>query len=290
MAELRKTLKVCEGVTSLHCAGDSLYVGSVDDSIQMLDIDLTQKIRAKMPMGTISLKANHEVLAVNSFENTLRVFDRDSLVELATIEEKPCETWRVEFSQTRPVIFTGGQNGQLKGYSYATGEQVLGLRVFAESHFVTALRMGIDDRLFVGTSGGSIARISGDFSEKQEIKGNFTKAIKALAFGPDPSKLLVGGDDCRVHLLDLEKEKVLSSRPFEGHSDFVTDVLAFPDRQLFVSSSTDCTAKLWDPRDGRARDLLPDRQRRVWSLAFFEREKILALGCDSGEISLLSIQ
>ena len=85
----KKTEKVSEGITSLLSLGTSLAVGSTDDSLLVLDASLARTKKTKIPLGCVSLEANHEVLIANSFENVLHVFERDSLLPKITIEEKP---------------------------------------------------------------------------------------------------------------------------------------------------------------------------------------------------------
>ena len=124
----------------------------------------------------------------------------------------------------------------MKGWNYLTGEMAHSLRVFPDSHFVTTVKMMINDALLAGSSEGSLARIDGEMRERIDVQAGLTRGIKKIEIGFDPSKALVATEDSRVHMLDLEKEKVISQKVFEGHADAITDIFAFYDRPQFITS------------------------------------------------------
>lgn len=285
----KKVERICDGITSLFCSGESLLVGAVDDSLHLLDSNYQKIKKAKVPLGCVSLKANNDVVVVSGFDNNLRVFSKDFLEEKKVIEGKPCESWKVEFSQSKPVFYTGGQNGALKAYSFESGEEKYSAKAFSEGHFIMALKAGIEDNLYVGSSLGSLSMLSEDLKEQKAVNLGLTCGIRTLSVGFDPSKLIIGCDDFRIYIADLEKEKLLSQRAFEGHNDLITDVYAFYDRPQFVSASLDKTVKHWDAREGFVGNLYVKDDKCIWAVTYLEKEKDLVLGADSGELIVLNI-
>jgi WD40 repeat protein len=69
----------------------------------------------------------------------------------------------------------------------------------------------------------------------------------SLAFLPDGKKLIWAGTDSKIHLWDLETEKV---RSFEGHKGVHCGVALHPGGRLIASATNDGIVRLWDIRSG----------------------------------------
>lgn len=189
----------------------------------------------------------------------------------------------MELARAGPLAFTAGAGGKVTSWDLASGE-TRSLRAFSEANFVTALRAAPDDRLYAATSEGELALLAGDLSSRAEVRAGLRSGVRALAVTHDPGKLVAATESNQLHVLDVEGEKLLSQRFLEGHSDLITDVLAFPDAPVFLSAALDKTVKQWDLRSGYVGNFAVTDDRCIWALEFLQHSQQVVLGADSGEL------
>ena len=85
------------------------------------------------------------------------------------------------------------------------------------------------------------------------------QAVRALAFSPDGSQLLAGGEDTRAMLWDVGSGAL--TQGFPGASDFVTAVAFSPDGRVIAVASRDARITLL-ARSGQATGTLARAHRR----------------------------
>jgi WD40 repeat protein len=71
-----------------------------------------------------------------------------------------------------------------------------------------------------------------------------TDWVTAVAFSPDSTKLVTGGDDSEGRVWSVPEGKQLAV--LEGHSDWLNSVAFSPDGKYVVTGSLDGTARIWD--------------------------------------------
>jgi len=71
--------------------------------------------------------------------------------------------------------------------------------------------------------------------------------VRAVSFSPDGRFIASASDDGTVKLWSVTRRKLV--RTFEGHSEWVRDVL-FIDEDRLVSCADDGTARIWSARTG----------------------------------------
>jgi WD40 repeat protein len=81
-----------------------------------------------------------------------------------------------------------------------------------------------------------------------------------------------------------------SQQIFEGHQDAVTNAEASPDSTLLVSSSEDCTVRIWRVKDGKCLYKFVGHKDCVFSAAFFPGGEIVASGSLDRTVKLWSIK
>jgi U3 small nucleolar RNA-associated protein 21 len=68
--------------------------------------------------------------------------------------------------------------------------------------------------------------------------GNFFSALAAVAF-----------KDFSLAIVDMDIRRI--TRTFPGHNDSITDMAFSPDSRWLVSSSLDCSIRVWDLSSAR---------------------------------------
>ena len=81
------------------------------------------------------------------------------------------------------------------------------------------------------------------------IPTGHTGYINSVAFSPDGTKIVSGGNDCTVRVWDI-KTRLQIGVPITGHASFVRSVAFSQDGKKIVSSSDDATIRIWDAETG----------------------------------------
>lgn len=106
--------------------------------------------------------------------------------------------------------------------------------------------------------------------------------INAVAFSPDGTWLVSGGDDEMIRVWDAATGKRV--REWRGHADGVTSIALRPDGRQIVSGGWDNTLKVWDVRTGRRLRTFEGHEEQVTSVAYSRDGKWLVSG--SGDDTL----
>ncbi|KAI8608800.1 coatomer subunit beta'-2-like protein [Chytriomyces sp. MP71] len=72
--------------------------------------------------------------------------------------------------------------------------------------------------------------------------------LRAIKFVPQTAWLVVGGDDLKIHVLDVETGDQITE--YTAHQDYIRSFSLHPTKPLLLSASDDKTVKLWDWNDG----------------------------------------
>ena len=109
---------------------------------------------------------------------------------------------------------------------------------------------------------------AGLLAEQQSVEFNEPLTIdvhgrhgQVVAFTPDGSRLLSGGQDARIHLLDPTTGSIIGS--LVGHEQVVNDLALTPDGRRLVSVSSDRSVRLWDVARQRQEAVLTGHREAV---------------------------
>jgi WD40 repeat protein len=98
------------------------------------------------------------------------------------------------------------------------------------------------------------------------------------AFSPDGKSVVLAGTEATVRLYEVDTAALV--RDFVGHTGFVSAVGFSPDGTRVFTGSHDQTARIWDMATGRELVMLRGSGTRVFSVAWSENGRFVALGHD----------
>jgi WD40 repeat protein len=130
-------------------------------------------------------------------------------------------------------------------------------------------------------------QISAEYgSEVRSLVGH-KGAVTSVAYSPDGSCILSGGEDGTVKLWETGTGREL--RTFTGHKARVTSVAFSPDGSMAVSGSSDGTLRLWDVGSGRELWATDSLGWKIAGVAFSPNGKFVASGADDNQVKLWSV-
>jgi len=102
----------------------------------------------------------------------------------------------------------------------------------------------------------------------------------------------LGGWDHKIHVFNTNYASIV--KRFEAHEDAITKLIFLPKKGLVISTSWDCTLKLWPIKHGNLHDeclySIEDQDYQIMSLATSEDENLIAFGDADGYIKMFDIQ
>ncbi|MBE9110032.1 hypothetical protein IQ273_11490 [Nodosilinea sp. LEGE 07298] len=117
-------------------------------------------------------------------------------------------------------------------------------------------------------------------------------SIRTLAFNPDGQSLATGDTNGEIWLwqIDLDSGEIGSHLlTFRGHQNWICALAFDADGQQLVSSSADCTLKLWEASTGTCLQTLEGHTNWVMSVAFSADGQYLASGSADHTLKLWEV-
>jgi DNA-binding beta-propeller fold protein YncE len=130
-------------------------------------------------------------------------------------------------------------------------------------------------------------QVSAEYGGEVRSLAGHKGAVTSVAYSPDGTYLLSGGEDGTVKLWETATGREV--RTFTGHRAGVTSVAFSPDGATAVSGSNDSTLRLWDVTSGhelRATDRLG---WKIAGVAFSADGKFVASAADDNQVKLWSV-
>ncbi|OAL55246.1 WD domain-containing protein [Pyrenochaeta sp. DS3sAY3a] len=124
-----------------------------------------------------------------------------------------------------------------------------------------------EQQIYVAEAAGSVKRINLKTNSVSATYSGPTAPLTSVAISPKSDTLFAGCWDKSIWSWSLSTRK-LANR-FQGHSDFVKAVIAFPlqDKDILVSASQDATIIVWDAATGEKLHTLKGHTRGILALA-----------------------
>lgn len=248
--------------------GTRFASGSSDRTIRVYSVpDGTQLHQlAGHQDGVLSLNFNSDgkQLLSGSFDNTAVLWNVESGKPIQHLKGHSWWVWSAEFSADDNRIVTAGQDGKAIVWSRSEAQgDYRPLTEFTKHRGpINAAAFSPDGNL-VATAGadGRILLWKPDEVQPTDIAKRIDnqpdppapfvellghgKPVCSIAFSPDGSQLVSGGEDNVSRIWQVSTgEQVLSLR---GHTSYVRDCVFSPDGSRVLSASRDQQVKLWNP-------------------------------------------
>lgn len=245
--------------------GERLASGSSDHTVRVYDTttgELLQTLRGHDDaVVSVRFSTDGEQLLTAGFDNTARLWDLASGEVIQVLSGHSWWVWAAEFSPDRQRIVTASQDGkaivwQQKGsgeYSVLTEFAKHSGPIYAAQFSpdgVSIATAGYDRRVLVWNPDEvqpvDIARRLDDQPDPPAPSRELAVhdgPIRGLAFSPDGSMLVSGGQDNVLKVWDLTSDRVEAT--LRGHASHVRDCVFTPDGKRVLSAGRDQVVKLW---------------------------------------------
>ena len=190
-----------------------------------------------------------------------------------------------------------GLDGKLRIWDAGTGSELSILRdhiqltqaaAFSKDGEKIASGGNVNGKIFISDV-VSVLQHKINFNEDnspQTFDGN-PHGITALAFSPAKSILATGGEDGRIHLLDIQTHREL--KILKGAQHTITSLTFVTDSTHLFSGEKDGTVRYWNTLTGEQEgDDVKASLTEVTALAFSPISPILAIGDGTGTIRLFN--
>jgi WD40 repeat protein/serine/threonine protein kinase len=182
-----------------------------------------------------------------SHDQTIKVWDTESGVEVMTLHGHKSMVTSVAFSPDGRRIVSGSRDNTLKIWDAESGSEVMTLRGHREH--VNSVAYSPDGRRIASGSTDKTLKVWDAESgiEVMTLKEHEGYVI-SVAFSPDGRWIVVGCFDSTIKVWDASSGEELMT--FRGHEREVHCVAFSPDSKRIVSGSRDKTIKVWDSETG----------------------------------------
>ncbi len=211
-------------------------------------------------------------LASGSFDNTIKIWDVDSGLELRSLAGHTGAVKALAASPDGQWVFSGGNDRTLRVWEVKSGGEIRTLAI--DDQTIEAIALSSDGKWIA--SGGSMGEITirnaATGSETAKLSAH-TAAVSVLTFNPDGSRLASGSSDGAVAVWDIAKQKPAT---LKGHAKRVTALRFSPAGDLLASGAEDNSGALRKVSNGRKMADLHGHRAEILAFHFFSNEKLIS--------------
>ncbi|AFY93328.1 NB-ARC domain-containing protein [Chamaesiphon minutus] len=274
--------------------GSTIASGGEDATVKLYDVNTGECLRTYVghsnELKSVIFSQDGQTLISSGKDRNIKLWDVRTGRCLKTLVGHEDWIWSIAYvgvasrneNATHQILVSGSEDRTVRLWSVSTGKC---LRIFqgyantiyamafvppsadarpmlAAGYFGGGLRLwNIEDVVVASPSGNRSTSLSGHNS-----------SIRTVAFSPDGRILASGGsgDDPIIKLWRVRDGQCCHI--LSGHTDGLWDVKFSPDGRILASSSSDHTARLWNPLTGECLQILAEQIDWLTSVAFISPE------------------
>jgi WD40 repeat protein len=186
-------------------------------------------------------------IASGSADNTIKIWDGNSLELLRTLEGHSGGVWSLDWNHDGKKLVSGSNDNTIRLWDGLSGQLLKTL--IDHSDFVWSVAWSHDDSRIVSGSQDKTIKlwdvISGELLET--IKGH-SSAVFTVSWSHDDSRVVSGSYDDTIKIWDSSSGTLI--RTLTGHSNIVYSVSFSHDDTKIVSGANDKTLRIWNAETG----------------------------------------
>ncbi|XXQ32732.1 WD domain, G-beta repeat [Plasmodiophora brassicae] len=256
MEKCLKVVRIRRGeLHQISVHSDDLIVVGAQECVEVWNVHRQVQSRECQghtgPIVGLARLQQERMLCSASLDNTIRCWSIGSMSCVAVLREAASEIASIAHVPDTNLVLSGLDNGVIHLWNVDTGSTLV---LKAHTNMVTCMaiaRVPRRHRDYLITSGFDGRVIIWDLTNRKTVNpcqdhelqhaGPILEKL-TVAFNPSSGTVLAGGNDCLVHIWDLETYE--SRGRLQGHTAAVTS-LAF-DANIVFTGADDGTVRIWD--------------------------------------------
>jgi len=205
------------------------------------------------PVSCVEFSRDGRQLVTGSQDDTVRVWDIETLRQVHCLREHSSDVVDVSFSPDGTRIASAGRDQTVRIWDAGTGLQLTCL--LGHEAWLTTVEFSPDGRRIASGSEDKTVRIWDPLSGRQLFCLRHQAKILSVAYSPDGRRILSTSDDGALRIWNSENGiQVLSTH----HGPYLRCAVFSPDGREFASATWD-SISLCDSETGEVRRTLPNR-------------------------------
>lgn len=209
------------------------------------------------PLTTVKFNRESDLLFTVAKDRTACVWYANTGERLGTYNGHGGSIWDIDMNYDSSLLLTGSSDKTAKLWQLESGKELFS---FTHESMVRAVSFAHGDRMILTAQDQSFSKIptifiynvADDIAEQdakpvREMKEDDmkTKQVSAL-WGPLNQTIVSAGEDGCVRVWDVEKGVQVAK--VQAHKKQINNLKFSPDQTMFITASSDYTAKLYDAK------------------------------------------
>ena len=236
---------------------------------------------------SISFSPDGKTLASGSWDNTIKIWDRETGKEIRTLHGHDDAVYSLSFSPDGKTLASSSADNTIKFWNVDTGKEIRTLT--GHTNYIFTVSFSPDGKTLASSSADKTIKLwNVDTGKEIRTFTGHTNFVMNVTFSPDGKTLASSGWDKTIKLWNVDTGKEI--RTLTGHTNFVYALSFSPNSKTLASGSNDKTIKLWNVDTGNKIRTLYGHDYYVFSLSFSPDGQTLASGSADNTIKLWNLK